>query len=236
MPSPMVQQTITAAALSAASNILAQLITAQKTGRGSKGSDGGREGQKKLTGAFPPSLLPSGGEDAGGKTTNKQQTFTIDAEPVAKFVLFTALSTPPNVLWQEFLEDVFPGEKKKRLPPTNSNDNNSEKKDAQVKDERKNAGMDWANVFWKFLLDQTVGGVVNTVLFIAGMKALNGGDAEAVKVAVKEGLWPIFLAGTKLWPLVSIISFTLIPVEKRVVFGSIIGVAWGVYLSLIAAQ
>ncbi|OMP84475.1 Mpv17-like protein [Diplodia seriata] len=96
--------------------------------------------------------------------------------------------------------------------------------------------MDWTNVFWKFLLDQTVGGVVNTVLFIAGMKALNGGDAQGVKVAVKEGLWPIFVAGTKLWPLVSIISFTMIPVEKRVVFGSIIGVAWGVYLSLMAAQ
>lgn len=32
MPSAMVQQTATAAALSAASNVLAQLITAQKTG------------------------------------------------------------------------------------------------------------------------------------------------------------------------------------------------------------
>ncbi|KKY13798.1 putative mpv17 pmp22 [Diplodia seriata] len=196
----MVQQTATAAALSAASNILAQLITAQKTG----------------------------------------QSFTIDAAPVAKFVLFTVLSTPPNVLWQEFLEDVFPGEKKQQQRPPSA-DGGKEKRQDDEKPApdvvvRKGAGMDWTNVFWKFLLDQTVGGVVNTVLFIAGMKALNGGDAQGVKVAVKEGLWPIFVAGTKLWPLVSIISFTMIPVEKRVVFGSVIGVAWGVYLSLMAAQ
>ncbi|KAL1620537.1 hypothetical protein SLS56_009610 [Neofusicoccum ribis] len=197
MPSPIVQQTIMAAVLSATSNVLAQLITAQKTG----------------------------------------QAFTIDPAPVFKFVLFTALSTPPNVLWQEFLEDVFPGQKKP--PPAVSKTPNGEKPAKDVvkdKAQEKSAGMDWKNVFMKFLLDQTVGGVVNTVLFIAGMKALNGAGSQEIKVAVQEGLWPIFLAGTKLWPAVSLISFTMVPVDKRVLFGSIVGVAWGVYLSLVAAQ
>lgn len=197
MPSPIVQQTIMAAVLSATSNVLAQLITAQKTG----------------------------------------QAFTIDPAPVFKFVLFTALSTPPNVLWQEFLEDVFPGQKK--LPPAASKTPNGEKPANDVvkdKAQEKSAGMDWKNVFMKFLLDQTVGGVVNTVLFIAGMKALNGAGSQEIKAAVQEGLWPIFLAGTKLWPAVSLISFTMVPVDKRVLFGSIVGVAWGVYLSLMAAQ
>ena len=45
---------------------------------------------------------------------------------------------------------------------------------------------------------------------------------------------PIMLAGARLWPLVSLISFSLVPVEKRVVFGGAVGVVWGVYLSLIA--
>lgn len=106
---------------------------------------------------------------------------------MAKFVLFTILSTPPNVLWQEFLEDVFPGEKK--VQPAIKKGTNDEKQGKDVvkdKAQQKSAGMNWANVLWKFLLDQTVGGVVNTVLFIAGMKALNGGNAEEVKIAVKE--------------------------------------------------
>ncbi|KAK0661936.1 Protein SYM1 [Lasiodiplodia hormozganensis] len=217
MPSAMVQQTATAAALSAASNVLAQLITAQKTGK--------NEGKTADICAHRPSI-------------GEKRAFTIDAVPVAKFVLFTILSTPPNVLWQEFLEDVFPGEKKVQPAINKGADDEKQGKKDVVKDkaQQKSAGMNWANVLWKFLLDQTVGGVVNTVLFIAGMKALNGGNAEEVKIAVKEGLWPIFLAGTKLWPLVSAISFTMIPVEKRVIFGSIAGVAWGVYLSLMAAE
>ena len=43
---------------------------------------------------------------------------------------------------------------------------------------------------------------------------------------------PLMLAGYKLWPLVSLLSFTVIPPEKRVIFGSLIGVGWGVFLSL----
>ncbi|EKG13681.1 Mpv17/PMP22 [Macrophomina phaseolina MS6] len=197
MASPMIQQTVMAAALSATSNVLAQLITAQRDGR----------------------------------------AFSIDPAPVLQFVLFTALSTPPNVLWQEFLEEAFPGQKK--LPPPAPNPRNDEKpaKD-EVKDKAndKRAGMNWWNVFVKFLLDQTVGGAVNTVLFIAGMKALNGAGSEEITTAVRERLWPLFVAGTKLWPAVSLISFTMIPVDKRVLFGSAVGVAWGVYLSLVAAQ
>lgn len=41
-------------------------------------------------------------------------------------------------------------------------------------------------------------------------------------------------AGQKLWPLVSIIGFTVVPFEHRTVFGGVIGIGWGVYLSLMA--
>ena len=47
---------------------------------------------------------------------------------------------------------------------------------------------------------------------------------------------PLWIAGLKIWPLVSILSFTIIPVESRIVFGSVAGVVWGIYLSLFASQ
>lgn len=37
----------------------------------------------------------------------------------------------------------------------------------------------------------------------------------------------------KLWPAVAVISFTLVPVEKRIVFGAIVALGWNVYLGLI---
>lgn len=90
------------------------------------------------------------------------------------------------------------------------------------------------NTAIKFSLDQTLGAVANTVLFIGGMGALRGETIGKIMSSVRSDSIPLLLAGQKLWPAVSIISFTMVPVEKRTVFGGIIGVGWGIFLSLLA--
>ena len=47
-----------------------------------------------------------------------------------------------------------------------------------------------------------------------------------------QELLPILFAGYRLWPLVSILNFTVVPVERRVVVGSLVGLGWGVFLAL----
>lgn len=42
-------------------------------------------------------------------------------------------------------------------------------------------------------------------------------------------------AGYKLWPIVSLLNFTVIPFDYRIIFGGIVGVAWGIFLSLFAS-
>jgi hypothetical protein len=42
------------------------------------------------------------------------------------------------------------------------------------------------------------------------------------------------LAGFKLWPFVSILNFTVVPADKRLLVGSLFGVIWAVYLSLMS--
>lgn len=44
------------------------------------------------------------------------------------------------------------------------------------------------------------------------------------------------VAGYKVWPIASIVSFSFVPVEKRLVFLSFIGFLWGIYMSLAAAR
>ena len=90
------------------------------------------------------------------------------------------------------------------------------------------------NTACKFLLDQTIGATLNTVGFIAGMGALQGKNGHQITHAIKNETLPMIAAGYKLWPLVSIISFTLIPLRWRLPFGSLVGVGWGVFLSLAA--
>lgn len=44
------------------------------------------------------------------------------------------------------------------------------------------------------------------------------------------------LAGYKLWPAFSVVSFTLVPVERRTLLGSLVGFGWGVFLALRASD
>jgi protein Mpv17 len=67
-----------------------------------------------------------------------------------------------------------------------------------------------------------------------GIAMLRGYSLQYGWEETKTGFWPLTFAGQKLWPLVSIISLTLVPVEQRMVFGSIVGVGWGIFLSLMA--
>lgn len=47
---------------------------------------------------------------------------------------------------------------------------------------------------------------------------------------------PIIVAGYKIWPIASIISFSFIPVHRRIVFLSFVGLMWGIYMSIVAAR
>lgn len=103
------------------------------------------------------------------------------------------------------------------------------------------------NVLIKFLLDQTIGAVVNTLLFIAYMSYINyvsakaqgqpgaGSAWEMVKHECENKTWPMMKDGYKFWPIISLVSFLWVPVERRVVFGCSVGVIWGIYLSLVAS-
>jgi hypothetical protein len=42
------------------------------------------------------------------------------------------------------------------------------------------------------------------------------------------------IAGFKLWPFVSVLNFTLVPVDQRLLVASLFGVVWAVYLSLMS--
>lgn len=93
--------------------------------------------------------------------------------PIIHFVIFTLLNCPPNFLWQEYLEQRFPGY------TGSSTARNGEEKVAVKKK------LDVGNTIKKLALDQTIGATVNTVLFtavIGALKGLGGGDiVDAIK-------------------------------------------------------
>ncbi|KAK5723282.1 hypothetical protein LTR15_004979 [Elasticomyces elasticus] len=103
---------------------------------------------------------------------------------------------------------------------------------AAVKAEKK---LNLVNTLIKFCLDQTLGAAVNTVLFIAGIALLRGLSFDTIQQNVVEQFWPMIRAGQKLWPIVSVCQFTIVPFEWRTLVGSTVGLFWGVLLSLMAS-
>ncbi|KAK4569534.1 hypothetical protein LTR86_003297 [Recurvomyces mirabilis] len=238
MDSPIVKASLQAALLSGISNILAQAITVY------------RSNPHLQTTTQAPTLLQT-------------FLSSFNPTALFHFALFSLLACPPNYLWQSWLEGQFPGYATK-LPQlekealvdsavsgkstatdyksngdiTNrSNGAMTEKNTPSTvsgQQEKVKRSLNLRNTAIKFSLDQALGAAANTVLFIAGIALLRGHTLASIQADVQQQFWPMIFAGQKLWPLVSILQFTVVPFEWRTLVGSFVGLLWGVYLSLIS--
>ena len=88
-------------------------------------------------------------------------------QPLIKYVAYGILNTPVNVVWQQFLENRFPGK-------------------PRVVKEAETPSAGTKNVLIKFALDQSVGAVFNIVLFIVASSAMNGSGTANIMKAVRQ--------------------------------------------------
>ncbi|KAI9786329.1 MAG: hypothetical protein M1816_008071 [Peltula sp. TS41687] len=209
MPSPILTTTIQSSLLAALSNILAQIVSSYQQQQ---------QTQLSRTSTNPPT-----------------HNLSLSLTPILQFILFTILNCPPNILWQEFLEQRFPGVHKQDATPA-ATTTTAKEKPAQRQQPQKTGRLNVRNTLIKLLLDQTLGAALNTVAFIAIMAGLRGASSKAVADAVGKDFWPMMKAGWRVWPVVALVNFTVIPVHRRIVVGSLVGVGWGVYLSLMAGR
>lgn len=175
----------------------------------------------------------------------------------------TLITTPTTFISltphrQDFLESAFPAYPKNQQP---SSKTKKEKDQAEPTPPK----LSIRNTIIKFILDQTIGAVLNTLLFSTFTHSIRLATSptqritslpKAISYWMSPGsvdfgrvnwslvwelsldeFWSIFVAGWKLWPAVSVVNFTLVKtVEGRNLVGSLAGVVWGVYMSLISAQ
>jgi hypothetical protein len=60
---------------------------------------------------------------------------------------------------------------------------------------------------------------------------------DSIQAKIAAEFWPMIFAGLKLWPLVSFINFAFVKsITGRNLLGSLAGVGWNIYLSLVAGQ
>ncbi|THW29929.1 hypothetical protein D6D23_00554 [Aureobasidium pullulans] len=175
--------------------------------------------------------------------SKQQAPTTVSAADLLRFVIFTLLTAPPNYLWQHALERVFPGRKpidstKTVLPRYEIREHDELLgEDVLQQEEESETKLDWKNTMIKWFVDcMTLGALLNTAAFLILMGIMKGRSPGEIGTALRTDTFPIIYASYKIWPLASIVNFAFIPVEKRIVFLSAVGLVWGVFLSLTAAK
>lgn len=89
------------------------------------------------------------------------------------------------------------------------------------------------NTLIKFVLDQTIGAALNTVMFSFVMAGFKGATFGQAVVTTQQEFLPFMRAGWTLWPAISALNFTVVrSVEMRQLLGSLAGFGWNIYLSL----
>lgn len=98
------------------------------------------------------------------------------------FVLIALLTTPPNYLWQQFLENTFPATCPSKKEKSNDGD-------GMAASEHENGGLNVANTAVKFLLEQSLGATANTVIFVVVMGMFKGLSITEIVLAVRNVSW-----------------------------------------------
>ncbi|KAI0526414.1 hypothetical protein F5B22DRAFT_641560 [Xylaria bambusicola] len=170
-----------------------------------------------------------------------ERSFSFDVAMFLRFMTVTFIVTPPNYMWQELLECTFPTYEHRRPSAGSDNARDLERQTietalkAGVGPEPK-PSLNLKNTFTKCFIDCiTLGALVNTVVFFVLMGLLKRQSVSVIGHNICTETIPVIIAGYKIWPLASIIAYSCIPVERRMVFFNFVGLLWGIYMSLVAS-
>ncbi|RYP04422.1 hypothetical protein DL765_010198 [Monosporascus sp. GIB2] len=168
------------------------------------------------------------------RSSRDKQPFVFNLAEFLRFVLVALITAPPNYQWQQLLERSFPAyELKAPVPDAEKQQRMSESAGPPEQKPKLNL----RNTMTKWFIDCiTLGAIFNTVAFLALMGILKRQPMGQIGHNIRTETIPLIAAGYRIWPFVSIVSFSCVPVEKRIVFLNFVGLIWGVYMSFVGAR
>ncbi|KAE8159196.1 hypothetical protein BDV40DRAFT_314784 [Aspergillus tamarii] len=142
---------------------------------------------------------------------------TLDWKAVIEFAIFGLIQAQVNCHWQEFLEGLFPSYSACAQP--------AERTTASQRN------IQWRNIFYKILLDQTIGLFLMNTIFLVCTHFKQSRSASVLMAEVNRKIWPLILNAWKVWPACSLCNFIWVPVESRVLVASCVGFGWNIFLA-----
>jgi protein Mpv17 len=80
-------------------------------------------------------------------------------------------------------------------------------------------------------IDQTFFAAFFTSGFFLVMDRMAGETIEKSLNNIRHKMWPTLVANWKIWPATSLINFSIVPIDYRVLVANFVGLFWNCYLS-----
>ncbi|KAK5629527.1 hypothetical protein RRF57_005242 [Xylaria bambusicola] len=140
-------------------------------------------------------------------------------------------------MWQQLLECTFPTYEHKRPNAGIDSPRDLERQAIEAgADPEPKPSLNVKNILIKVFIDCiTLGAIVNTVAFFVLMGLLKRQPVAVIGHNIRTETIPVVVTGYKIWPFASIIVFSCIPVEHRIVVFNFVGFLWGIYMSLVGS-
>lgn len=117
-----------------------------------------------------------------------QSSFSLDILELVRFASLNIVLTPPNYLWQLYLERTFPASRKQAVHslPLTRKDSRALKEDEDEIGAPRRSRLNIKNTLLKWFIDcMTVGAVVNTVAFLIVMGCFKGQSINQISHNVR---------------------------------------------------
>ncbi|KAF9563768.1 hypothetical protein EC968_004711 [Mortierella alpina] len=94
----------------------------------------------------------------------------------------------------------------------------------------------------RMVADQTLFAPIGLALLFSGLTVLEGGGIQQIQEKLNNASWQYHQQTTYLstlkanyavWPLVQLVNFGVMPLQLRLPFVSVVGIAWNAYLSMV---
>jgi hypothetical protein len=167
------------------------------------------------TKALTAGLLTLLGNVLTQKVFEKKPNF--DTARALKFVAFSLLLTPISHYWYKFLDSLFP------------------KRDVRKIEGNKQQALDLTPVK-KLLLDELIYDPFCIVFFYTVIGLLEGKDFQQIKQTVATQWWPTQKMSWRVWPIVQLINFSVVPGHLRILFINCVSFWWGIFMQLKAGK
>ena len=83
----------------------------------------------------------------------------------------------------------------------------------------------------KLLFSQTVFTGVSMTAFYTAIPLMQGENPSESLAEIRHKLWPTMLTNWKVWPLLQVINFTLVPINMQAAYVAFFSLFFNIYLS-----